>query len=102
MVAVARCTHSALDLVVVAHVSMCFKGSVIRAYLSEVGFIVEDVEDAIRLASEEIDNHSVVGESDVAPAYTLVVILSLFEFEHVAVEEELQVFVRIVDTKLLQ
>ncbi len=102
MVAVARCTHSALDLVMVVHATMCFKGSVIRAYLSEVGFIVEDVEDAVRFTSEKIDNHSVIRESDVAPAYALVVILSLFEFKHVAVEEELQVFVRIVDAKLLQ
>ncbi len=81
---------------------MCFKESEIRAYLSEVGFIIEDVEDAIRFTSEEIDNHSVIGESDVAPAYTLIIIFSLFEFEHVAVEEELQVFVCIVDAKLLE
>ena len=70
--------------------------------LGELAFLIEKRDDTQRARFHQLDAILIVVEFDVGPIDFLAGILLLFELENRLIEKLLQLFVGIIDTKLLE
>jgi len=68
----------------------------------DVAFLINESENAVWFALEQLDAFSVVGIFDVSPTNSFLSVLLLLELEDVLIEVGLQMFVCIVDAELFE
>ena len=85
-------------LVVVRHLD---KQRLVRG-LGEVGLLVHEPDETERLLRQQVDAVLVVHKRNLAPVDSLLVVLLLLQLKDVLVKVKLQLFVGIVDAKLLE